>query len=419
MPGLILPSRLAQQPQQFVPLDRSNRIAAGALAVLTPTLDINWVTGKQLTRAGSGYALSALGGSQTLVHRQNNYVETELLPAIGTRSYIAFWVGYPIAVGVSSSSSEPAFVLGSSNNTVGICTTTGSNRSVSVGTGGTNNSLYWGGSNNAWPTIFGSSDGIPNIGATSGKPVVIMQVRNQASLDYWRDGVLVRSLPVGTSSIAAFKLISGAFVESASWYVSANMVLSGLIVLPSDPTPAELAAFSANTWGTLWNAQPRRLWSASASAGISGALSASLDGATFAASGQVIAQGAFASTLSGATFSASGTVGNSPSGTFASALAGASMAAAGNVTNTGAFASTLVGAAMVASGAVTNRGVFASTLDGATMSASGAVTANASGTFASTLDGATLAAGGYVGTPPAAPDFFIRLPKNPRHSLRH
>jgi hypothetical protein len=62
---------------------------------------------------------------------------------------------------------------------------------------------------------------------------------------------------------------------------------------------------------------------------------------------------------------------------------------------------------------------LASTLDGATLAASGAVNANASGSFASTLDGATFAAGGYVGTPPAAPDFFIRLPKNPRHLLRH
>ena len=97
MSSLLLPARYAQQPQQFAPLDRSNRIAAGALAVLTPTLDINWATGKQLTRGGSGYALSSLGGFQTLVHRKNNYVETELLPAIGTRSYIAFWLGYPVA----------------------------------------------------------------------------------------------------------------------------------------------------------------------------------------------------------------------------------------------------------------------------------------------------------------------------------
>lgn len=25
----------------------------------------------------------------------------------------------------------------------------------------------------------------------------------------------------------------------------------------------------------------------------------------------------------------------------------------------------------------------------------------------------------YVGTPPAGPDFFIRLPKNPRHVIHH
>lgn len=182
---------------------------------------------------------------------------------------------------------------------------------------------------------------------------------------------------------------------------------------------AEMLSLCANPW-QLWKLPSRRLWYATTSASdATGSLAATLDGATFVATGQIIAQGAFASTMSGAAFTASGTVGNAPSGTIASTLAGASMAATGNVTNAGAFASTLGGASMAASGAATNRGALASTLDGATLAASGAVNANASGSFASTLDGATFAAGGYVGTPPAAPDFFIRLPKNPRHSLRH
>lgn len=414
MPSLLLPSRLTQQPQQFAPLDRSNRIAAGALAVVTPTLDINWATGKQLTRGGSGYGLMALGGYQTFNFRKNFYLETETLPAVGTSPYIIFWLGWPVAVGSQASSAEAAFVVGSSNNTLGLCTALGSNRSIVNAPSGPN---MWGGSNNTWASIYSAGD-TPTLG-TSGAPVLLMMVRKSTGLEFWRNGVMTNSVAGSPTSVAAFKLEIGSFIASASWTSSSNTALAGLSVLQSDPTNAELAAFSANTWGALWNAQPRRLWSASASAGVSGALSASLDGATFGASGQVIAQGAFASTLSGATFSASGTVGNSPSGTFASSLAGASMAAAGNVTNAGTFASTLAGASMSANGIVTNLGTIASTLDGATMAASGAVTSNASGTFASTLDGATLAAGGYVGTPPAAPDFFIRLPKNPRHSLRH
>lgn len=215
----------------------------------------------------------------------------------------------------------------------------------------------------------------------------------------------------------ALPLSIGARATGATgWNTGALSCAYGWSVTKSD---AEMFSLAANPW-QIWKLPSRRLWYSTTSASdATGSLAATLDGATFVATGQIIAQGAFASTLSGAAFTASGTVGNAPSGTIASTLAGASMAATGNVTNVGAFASTLGGASMVASGAVTNRGALASTLDGATLAASGAVNANASGSFASTLDGATFAAGGYVGTPPAAPDFFIRLPKNPRHLLRH
>lgn len=252
--GALMPlAAISRQPQQGTPINLSTRIGAGALAVITPTLGINWVTGKPLSRSGTGYSLATLGGYQTVNFRKNFYLETEMLPALGTRSYIAFWLGYPIATGTAGNGTEPAFVLGSSTNSVGICTSTGTNRTISVGPGGTNNSMYWGGVNASWATVYGSSDGIPNIGSTSGKPVMLMMVRNQNSLDFWRDGVMVKSLPVGISSIAAFKLIAGAFVEDPNWYVSANMALSGLIALSSDPSPAELQAFATNPWGVLFN----------------------------------------------------------------------------------------------------------------------------------------------------------------------
>ncbi|MBQ5963149.1 hypothetical protein [Massilia sp. ZL223] len=152
---------------------------------------------------------------------------------------------------------------------------------------------------------------------------------------------------------------------------------------------------------------------------ISGAFASTLAGTTIAAAGQVIAAGALSSTLDGATLAAAGTAGNQPSGSLASTLTGVTMSASGAATNAGALASTLNGASMTASGTVTNRGALASSLDGASLAASGGVATNATGTMSSTLAGAALAAGGYVGIPPEGPDFFIRLPKNPRHSLRH
>lgn len=181
---------------------------------------------------------------------------------------------------------------------------------------------------------------------------------------------------------------------------------------------AEMRSLTENPW-QIFRPATRRLWAPQASVNVSGTLQSTLAGATLSSSGQVLNAGSFGSTLDGASLACNGTVGNSPSGSIASTLAGVTMAAAGNVTNAGTFSSMLDGASMSSSGIVTNRGTFASTLDGAVFSASGAVNANASGALASTLDGATFAAGGYVGIPPAGPDFFIRLPKNPRHVIHH
>jgi len=198
-----------------------------------------------------------------------------------------------------------------------------------------------------------------------------------------------------------------------------NGGLSLVVIWNRTLTDAEMFSLSDNPW-QLFRAAPRRMWLAySAPSGIPGSLSSLLAGAALAASGQATDTGALASTLSGSTLAASGTVGNAPSGSIASTLTGAAMSAAGNVTAAGALASSLAGASMAASGIVTNRGAIASMLDGVTFAAAGTVSTNASGALATTLDGAALAAGGYVGTPPAGPDFFIRLPKNPRHVIHH
>jgi hypothetical protein len=237
---------MRQQPQQGVPLDRSTRIGAGAVAVVTPTLDVNWATGKQLTRSGTGYGLAALGGCQTLNFRKNFYLETETLPAVGTSPYVMFWLGWPQAVGSQASSSEAAFVVGSSNNSLGICTNLGSNRSILNSPNGPN---MWGGGNNTWSSGIWSSGDTLTIG-TTGAPVFLMIVRHVSGLlEFYRNGVLVNSAPQSTNNVAAFKLIVGSFINGQTgWTVSCNTVLAGLSILSSDPTAAELQAFAANPW---------------------------------------------------------------------------------------------------------------------------------------------------------------------------
>ncbi len=184
-------------------------------------------------------------------------------------------------------------------------------------------------------------------------------------------------------------------------------------------TSAQRRALSDNPWQVFKTPQPIYLYKAAGGVVIpSGTLSSTLAGVTFAASGATVNAGVLDSTLDGCTMAAAGAVGSAPAGTFASSLAGVSMAAGGAIVIPGALASTMSGVTMTSTGAVNNRGALAAALDGASMAAAGAVSQNATGTFASTLDGASMAAYGYNGIPPALPDFFLRLPKNPRHIQR-
>ena len=224
------------------------------------------------------------------------------------------------------------------------------------------------------------------------------------------NGIKTATSTTNTGTLAVTKASVGGDARSSGQCYSGAIPIA--MIFNRALSDAEMRSLTENPW-QIFKPITRRLWAPQASIGVSGTLQSTLSDVTFAASGQALDSGAFASTLGGASLAASGTVGNSASGSIASTLDGVTMAAAGNVTDAGTLSSTLGGASMSAIGIVTNRGIFASTLDGA------ALAANASGSIASALDGATLAAGGYVGIPPAGPDFFIRLPKNPRHVIHH
>jgi hypothetical protein len=335
MSSLLLPARYIQQPQQFVPLDRRTRIGAGALAVVTPTIDVNWATGKQLTRgAASAYNVAPLGGLQTFNFRKNFYLETETLPAVGANPYVMFWLGWPVATGAVLGPNEPAFVVGSSNNSLGICISVGSARAIGNGPAA---ATTWGGSNNTWTSIWSAYDTLAM--GTTGAPVLLMMVRKSTGLEFWRNGVLVNTVAGSPTNVAAFKMEIGSFIASTNWESSSNTALAGLSILNSDPVDAELLDFAANPLGTLWSAPQRRLWaSASAAAG------AVLDGA---ASGAASATGALSTSISlagAANAQASGT----GALTTSVRLAGSAVAQANGSGTIPGGAASLVGSAITA-----------------------------------------------------------------------
>jgi hypothetical protein len=233
----------------------------------------------------------------------------------------------------------------------------------------------------------------------------------------FNNGVKTATSTTDTGTLAVTKIAIAGDARSSGQCFNGTIPIA--LIFNKALTDAEMRSLTENPW-QIFKPVARRLWAvASAAPGVTGSLLSTLDGVTLSASGQAIDNGSIASTLGGASFSASGTVGNSPSGSVSSTLAGASMAASGSVIAAGSLASTLGGASMSTSGTVTNRGMFASALDGASLTASGSALANPTGSLSSALDDTVFAAGGYVGTPPAGPDFFIRLPKNPRHVIHH
>lgn len=404
MMPLLLPSRYTQQPQQAAQIDWSNPITQG--------LAFAFVHGA----VAFGFCVS---GQNPIPYAGATQIQTPL----GTAAR-------------STSTSTRAYVLGNNGISgqnyslfaVGTATSTAVTQSAIDSDNGVSQRYVQFRLNN------GKVDLIPFSASASvtGQPVfanaltqselmrgftmgaTVSPTRTAA----FQNGQIATATPSNLVSIPAGSNLSiGARITNATGWATGGLGCAyGWSRTLSD---AEMQSLAANPW-QIFKMPARRLWYATTSASdATGALATTLDDTAFAASGQIVAQGAFASTLSGTAFTASGTVGNAPVGTIASTLADASMTFTGSVTNTGVLANTLDGASIAASGIVTNRSTFVSTLDGSTFAASGAVNANASGALASTLDGATFAAGGYVGTPPVGPDFFIRLPKNPRHVIHH
>jgi hypothetical protein len=365
MSALLLPSRLRQQPQQGAQLDRSNRFAANALAIVTASQDVNHASGKQLQRGGAGFAGTVRPAGRAWAFRKNFYLQTEAQPAIGTQSFVEFWWGYLTSdVGnKGNGGNDPTFLTGSSANNTAIVGRIGTSR------GSTNwGALYnWTG-NTASPDFNNAGEILPVDTLT-----LLLVVRRQTGMELWRDGKQVAYFAQGPANLAASTFMLGTFVQDAYWTSSSDAVLAGRVITPVEPSAAEIRAFSENPWALFQAPRDR-----AALAAISG-FAAPVADTSLAGSGIVVAStsGALSTAirLSGGAASASvgsgalnsavrlagtGAVVSSAAGTLSTAIrlaggAAATSTAAATLAGTAAGLAGAAASAAIATGALSTR----------------------------------------------------------------
>jgi len=401
MGALLLPSRLRQQPQQCAQLDRSNRFAANALAIVSAAQDINYATGKQLVRGGTGFAGTVRPAGRAWAFRKNFYLQTEVQPAIGTQSFVEFWWGYLTsdAGNKGNGGNDPTFLTGSSANNTAIVGRIGTSR-------GSNNwgALYnWTG-NTANPDFNNAGETLPVDTLT-----LLVVVRRQTGMEFWRDGKQVAYFAQGPANLAASAFMLGTFVTDAYWTSSSDAVLAGRVLTPVEPSAAEIRSFFENPWAQFQAPRDRAALAAisafaapvadtslagsgtaaaSASGGLSTAVrlaggAAAVASATGALATSVRLAGSGAATASAAAalstaipLSGAATATASASGSLAGSAAGLSGAAVSTASGTGTLSTgiRLAGTAVTAS---TGTGALATAVQLA-----GAATATASGAAA-------------------------------------
>lgn len=411
MGALVTRRRRTSQPQQLPQVDQ-RWLARGLKFAILPNVGfVNLADGSAPLQTSGPIAVNATDSS--IAHAGARAEFAQISTSAGL-TIISIW-----------RSRAGSDYLGADGSAALVSNRTSSNtgwtygRNGALGGGATGNVTY---QSLTFQGVAQYTEANPTIESRVDTPVACRYDPTTGKISWFRFGQKSSSDTSAGAPSAGGNLVFGAqgdFSGNNSPWLDRDTVC---LVFNQPLTDAEIADLTVSTsapW-QVFKAPARRLWlGSSSSSSNSGTFASTLSGAGLVASGQVVDSGVFASTLAGATLAASGLVASPPSGALASTLTGASMAAAGTVTNPGALASTLSGVTMSAAGTVTNRGAVASQLDGAAMSASGSVITIPTGSLASTFDGAALAAGGYVGTPPVGPDFFIRLPKNPRHVLHH
>lgn len=326
-----------QQPQQGVPLDKSSPFAANALAIISAGADFNYVTGYPLTRGGSGYQRGLLQGGRTWAFRKNFLLETESLPAIGTKTFVEFWVGYPNAtLGTNNDGTDAAYATGSGNNLIGIARNIGWRSATGTLQGGNS----WGvnvGWNNT-PTLQYAAGEV----LTPGAYTVLVVVRRQSGIEFWRNGVLISTVASTPVSLPATSFIVGSLLRSTTWYSSNDTLMAGRAVF--EPTPQDIQAFSANPCGVFKSQSNLPMMAALLASASSGAA----PGALLVPAGAARTSGA--SSLS--TGTALSTQGAQAAAGAASIQAAVSLSAAGLTTAAGSASLSTTAAGMSAAGAI-------------------------------------------------------------------
>lgn len=401
MPGLILPQRLTQQPQQAAPIDWGDPLARG-LASYMPSI-------------GNGYQDAADNRAWSVVANTTPIAFDTAPRGRGMRIKGATpsYVTRPIPAAISSSATQPLTIR------FRLYFRSLPTASIAI--------MSWGSvAQDGAPRFYIHTAGSVlqfffstyhwNPAVVAEREYVVTHTFDGATMNTYMDGVLI-----GTASGVSW---AGNF---ASLYLgmgydgqqAASDFLLSDFAMWNRALSAQEVVIDAQNLRRVIKAPQRVLFApASGPANATGTLATTLANATLATSGAVTNAGSFQATLSGTSMAASGQVATPPSGSLASTLAGAAMAASGQLTVTGLLNASLAGCTMVAAGTVDNRGALATALSGAAMTASGTVAPNVSGAINTTLAGATMAAYGYNGVPPVLAGSFHRLPKNPRHVQR-
>lgn len=224
------------QPQALARLDRTNPLTLGAQAAISATNSTNLASKIPLKNTGNPLRAGWPVG-KAVQFRRSTWIETELQQAIGTASFVEFWLGYPNAVtgNVGANAADPTFLTGSSiNNTAIVSCIGGSRNDASWG------ALYnW---QNGSSTQFNSSQEL----LTPGVLALLIVVRRQSSVEFWHDGRLVRSITQAPLNLAASTFIAGSFIADNYWTSNSDMVLAGRVV--AEWTPDQIRSFSANPW---------------------------------------------------------------------------------------------------------------------------------------------------------------------------
>lgn len=237
---LKLRRRATRQPQGGVKLaSNSPLLKAGALAIVTGSQPVNLASGLPLKVTGpANKSITAAGIADA--YNKDSYKTTETFEAIGTRSYIQFWAGFPSGqTGTSGGSGAETWVVGSTSAQTGMASRLGYDRRSIRANGSNGDESEWG-AVRQWgsdPVNYSAGEVL-----TPGVFTVLLAARYQDRTELWRDSRLVATFLASPVDIPSQGLVFGSFVEHDAWRVANDTVLAGMVL--GEWTFDQLASFT-------------------------------------------------------------------------------------------------------------------------------------------------------------------------------